>query len=258
MDLTSVIGFAFVVSVLVLGILTAVGWNVGDAAVFYDLPSVFITIGGSLSAVVFACGKDQLKSVFKAFKYAFKSRNTSYVQLIKDFQKYAEVARREGVLALDNLTSEMKDPFLTRAIQLAVDGVDPNVIEQLLTLEVDNISDRHDDAVTVLKKVASYGPSYGMIGTLIGLVIMLKNLSDPTMIGPSMAVAIITTFYGAVLAYAVATPLAEKLEYKNKEEMLEKQLIIRGIISIQSGDNPRMVVQKLKLFLPPKLREVVK
>lgn len=258
MDLTSIVGFALGVVNIIIGILVSVGFKPVEALIFYDLPSVFITIGGTTFAVVMACSRDQLLGIFKAFPIFFRGTKISYEALINDFRRFAEIARKEGVLALDNVTKDIKDPFLVRAIQLAVDGVDPAVIEDLLNTELDQVAERHSDIIGALKKVAAYGPSYGMIGTLIGLVVMLKNLNDPAAIGPAMAVAIITTFYGALLAFLIATPIAEKLEYKDKMEMLEKQLVIKGITSIQSGDNPRMVVQKLKLYLPPKLREALK
>ena len=139
-----------------------------------------------------------------------------------------------------------------------MDGTDPEVISSMMRTELDYITERHEQSIKILKTYALYAPSFGMIGTLIGLVIMLANLSDPDAIGPAMSLALITTLYGAIIAYLVANPLAEKLTKRDKEEVLVKEMIVKGVMSIQSGDNPRIVEQKLKIFLAPKMREMEK
>ena len=168
---------------------------------------------------------------------------------------YAEVARRDGILALENVAGNIKDPFLVSGIQMAVDGTDPELIESILMSDLDAVEARHAEGKALFDNVGRFAPAFGMIGTLIGLVIMLQNMSDPSAIGPAMAVALLTTMYGAVLANLFALPMAEKLGVRSRKEVLLRMVIIKGVMSIQSGDNPRIVEQKLKTFLPNRLRE---
>jgi chemotaxis protein MotA len=258
LDLLTIAGLAAGLVLISIGIIIGSGPDgVAGLMIFIDIPSAFITFGGSLCALLVNFSWKELKSLIAVVKVAFTQPQQSPLALVRDFKRYAEIARRDGVLALDNVTGEIKDPFLARGVQLAVDGTDPDVIEHMLNSELESISGRHEVGVRVLKQLATYAPAFGMIGTLIGLVIMLKNLNSPERIGPSMAVAIITTFYGAMLTYLVASPLADKLEMRNNDEILLKQMVIKGIISIQAGDNPRMVEQKLLLFLPQKIRKAL-
>lgn len=221
---------------------------------FADWPSVMITVGGALSATVATYPWRDLANMGKVFKQAFLTKRLNAVKIIDDFRRYADIARRDGILALENVTGEIDDPFLVKGIQLAVDGTDPEVIQTMMQTELDQMCSRHDRGIHVLRRVSEYAPAFGMIGTLIGLVVMLNNLNDPSLIGPSMAVAIITTFYGAMICYLVVTPLAERLERTSNDEVLIREMMIKGVMSIQSGDNPRIVEQKLKIFLPPHLR----
>lgn len=222
---------------------------------FFDPPSLLIVVGGASACVLINFPIRDLANVWRVIRHAFSEDRLEPNKLIGDFRRYADIARRDGILALENVTHEVRDPFLVRGIQLAVDGTDPEMIQTMMRTELEYLQDRHNRGIRVLKQFATYAPAFGMIGTLIGLVIMLANLSDPSKIGPSMAVAIITTFYGAVMAYLIATPLAEKLTIRNNEEALVKEMMIKGVMSLQSGDNPRIVEQKLKIFLAPKLRE---
>ena len=161
------------------------------------------------------------------------------------------------MLALEEDSENETDDFLRKGLRLAVDGTDPQLLEKILETDVEQIENRHSEGAKILSAGGTYAPAFGMIGTLIGLVNMLSNLEDPTQIGAGMATALITTFYGAVLANAVFLPLAGKLETRSKEEMVIKQMIIDGIMAIQSGDSPRIVEEKLKSFLSPTLREKV-
>jgi chemotaxis protein MotA len=252
LDLSTIFGLIAGVCLLAIGILITPG---ADMMLFVSPASAFITIGGSICAVFVTFPIGDLKSVGKVLKMAFKYEKATPNVLIKDFRRYADIARRDGILALENVTQEVRDPFMIRGIQLAVDGTDPEVIQSMMLTELDYIHDRHLRGIKIMKQLAVYAPAFGMIGTLIGLVIMLANLEDPSMIGPSMAVAMITTLYGAVVTNLFATPIAEKLGVRNNEERLIKELIIKGVMSIQSGDNPRIVEQKLKIFIPPRFRE---
>lgn len=226
----------------------------GEIRQFLDTPSLLITVGGSTCALFVSYPTRDILEAFRACRNAFRVRTYSPLKLIEDFRRFADIARRDGILALENVTREIQDPFLTRGIQLAVDGTDPEVISALLSTELDQIADRHDRGIKVLKSIGALAPAFGMIGTLIGLVIMLVKLDDPKAIGPAMGVAIITTFYGAMIAYLFAMPMADKLGRRDAEELHYKEMIVRGIMSIQSGDNPRIVEQKLKVFLSPRLR----
>ena len=166
----------------------------------------------------------------------------------------AEVARRDGILALENATAEIKDPFLVSGIQMAVDGTDPDQIESILLSDLEAVEARHADGKALFDSLGRYTPAFGMIGTLIGLVIMLKNMDDPSKIGPAMAVALLTTLYGALAANLVALPLADKLAIRSRDETAVKMIVIKGVMAIQTGDNPRIVEQKLKTFLPARMR----
>ena len=172
-------------------------------------------------------------------------------ELIDDIVRYAEMARRDGILALESVTDEIKFPFMVKAIQLAVHGTEPELIDNILNTEIEYIKKRHETGKKVADLFGKYAPAFGMIGTLIGLVAMLANLDDPKSIGPKMAIAIITTLYGAMVANMFFLPVADKLDTRSKEEMVILELIVRGVMSIQQGDNPRIVQQKLSIILPP-------
>ena len=167
---------------------------------------------------------------------------------------FAEQARREGILALENSLEKLDDPFLKKGIQLAVDGTEKTQIEEILGAEKDSIEKRHMANLAFLESMMAMAPSFGMMGTTIGLVLMLKNMSDPSMIGPAMAIALITTFYGSIMANMVGWPVATKLKIRHAEEMEEKQVMLEGILAVQAGVNPRMVQYKLSAYLKPEAR----
>jgi chemotaxis protein MotA len=152
------------------------------------------------------------------------------------------------------MTEQITDPFMVSGIQMAVDGTDPELIEAIMIGDLEAIEGRHFEGKALFETVGRFAPAFGMIGTLIGLVILLKNMEDPSTIGPAMAIALLTTLYGALVANVVALPLADKLARRSREEMLLKMIIVKGVMSIQSGDNPRIVEQKLKTFLPARVR----
>jgi chemotaxis protein MotA len=168
---------------------------------------------------------------------------------------FASRARRDGILALEAAIAEVDDPFLTRGIQLAVDGQEPEAIEGILQTEIDKVRSRHKKGVDIMTTMGTFAPALGLIGTLIGLVGMLQNMSDPSSIGPQMAIALLTTFYGAMLANLVFNPLASKLRGRSEDEIEVKELGLQGILSIAAGDNPRVVEQRLHAFLRPKNRQ---
>lgn len=252
MDLATVIGMLSGLACLVTAILITPRGNLG---MFVDYPSLFIVAGGTAAALFMNFTLRDLAGLGRVLRNAFVSRGVSPGGLIADFRRYADLARREGILALERVTGEVKDPFLLAGLQHAVDGLDPDVIQDLMRTEMEYMEARHDRGVKILRQIGTYAPAFGMVGTLIGLTVMLANLRDPEAIGPSMAVAIITTFYGALLAYLFALPLAEKMAIRNSEEMVLREMMVKGLAAIQSGDSPRVVEQKLRVLLPPRMRE---
>ncbi len=251
MDIATIIGI--LVGVLLLGwsVMSSAGESAG---VFINVPSLLIVFGGAASAVLISFPLKNVLGMFGVVRKTLQQKSRSPVKLIKDLVSYAEVARRDGILSLENLTKEIDDEFIVKGIQMAVDGTDPELIEQIMTSELESLEERHSSGKALLDALGKYAPAFGMIGTLIGLVVMLANLDDPDKIGPGMAVALITTLYGAIAANLVFIPMADKLEKRSGEEILLKTIVIKGVMSIQSGDNPRIVEQKLKTFLPPSLR----
>lgn len=222
---------------------------------FVDIPSVAIVLGGSMATALISFPLRDVMGVVRVVKNAFFTRATDPRKLIAELVSYAEKARRDGILSLEDLTRQMDDEFIVRGIQMVVDGTDPELIEQILIGELDSMAERHASGKAIFDAVGRYAPAFGMIGTLIGLIVMLKNMDDPSAIGPGMAVALLTTLYGALIANLVALPIADKLARRSQEELLLKTIIVRGIMSIQSGDNPRIVEHKLRTFLPPSVRQ---
>ncbi len=250
LDKATIVGLVLGFALVAIGISITPG---GSLAFFLDAPSAFITIGGAVCATMVNFPFRDLRQLPRLLRLAFKAPEGSPQQLISDFRRYADIARREGILALEGVTHEIRDPFLIRGIQLAVDGTDPEVIHSLMRTELESINARHERGIRILRQFGIYAPAFGMMGTLIGLVVMLTRIRNPEMIAPAMAVAIITTFYGVILAYLVAQPLADKLVLRNNEEAVVKEMMIRGVMAIQSGDNPRIVEEKLRIFLPARV-----
>lgn len=243
-----------------IGILAGVGllcWAImgkSTLGTFFDGGSVAIVLGGAVSAAMISFPLKNLLGVASVVKNCFFSKSRDPMELISDMVKYAEIARRDGILSLENVTSEIDDPFIVSGIQMAVDGTDPELIEQIMMNDLETIESRHSDGKALFDNIGRYAPAFGMIGTLVGLVIMLQNMEDPSSIGPAMAVALLTTMYGAVVANLFALPMADKLGLRSREEIMLKMIVIKGVMSIQSGDNPRIVEQKLMTFLPGRMR----
>ncbi len=227
----------------------------GGLAAFINIPSMLVVIGGTIAAVLVQYPLNDVLGVISVLRQTLLTKTADSKQLIKTIVDFAEEARRDGLLALEKHIKEIDDDFIKDGLQLAIDGTEPELLRQILDTEMANLEDRHGKGHGILEAFGTFAPAFGMIGTLIGLVIMLQNMKDPSSIGPAMAVALITTFYGAVLSNLVFLPLAGKLKERTKEEVKVREMILEGILAIQSGDNPRLVEQKLKTFLPPKLRE---
>jgi len=229
----------------------------GQIGVFVDTPSIILVLGGSMFVVLCTQALDRFLSLMSILKRSLLHKRRSVVAVIEKIISLGELARREGVLSLENALDEVEDEFLANGIRLVIDGTAANEIEQILEAELEAMDGRHTQGKGILDMFGKYSPAMGMIGTLIGLVAMLQNMSDPSQIGSGMAVALLTTLYGAILANMVFLPLADKLGYRHEEEMLLRTVMLKGILSLQAGDNPRVTQAKLSVFLPVKDRETI-
>ncbi len=250
MDFGTIGGFV-IGTICVLGL--GMQWNVGP---FIDVPSIGIVFGGCVANLMISLALDTLKTMPKSGPLIFKPSKDNPVELIKKLVEFSEVARRDGILALENVLDQIPDPFLRQGLQLAVDGTDPELIQDIMETEMDNIEGRHADAKSAWDLFRGGGPTWGALGTVIGLIQMLKGgVEDPNALTSGMAVALITTFYGSLIASLLIGPVCDKLGVRNGEEMAMKTIMLKGVMSIQAGDNPRIVEQKLKIFLPPSARK---
>lgn len=251
MDIASIIGLVMALGLIVGAIAIAPGSSFGA---FIDYPSMMVVIGGAIAAAMISFPLKTFLGAASITKKVFLNKIDDVSSLIETIVSLAETARRDGLLALESKVEEIEHPFVVLGIQMAVDGTRPEVIEDVMRTELDAVATRHRDGKSILDQMGRFAPAFGMIGTLMGLIIMLGNMSDPSSIGAGMAVALITTLYGAIISNVVFLPFAEKLGFLNKQELMAMEIIIRGIMAIQSGDNPRVIEQKLNTFLPPKLR----
>ena len=238
---------------LVFGIISAAG--VSGFGSYIDIPSAIITFGGAFAAVMTSYSMSDYLAGIKSIKLIFKAPAVNTPDLIKKIIDLSNVARKEGLLSLEESASDMDEPFLKKGILLVVDGTDPDLVRGILETEMECIDSRHKGTAGFWETLGAMGPAWGMIGTLVGLVNMLNNMSDASSIGPSMAVALITTLYGSLLANWICAPTAAKLKADNAVEMMQKQVMIEGLLSIQAGENPRVIEEKLKSFLSPKDRD---
>lgn len=249
MDLSTVVGL-----VLCLGLIAASIIAGGAPGAFIDVPSALTVIGGTFALLLVNFPIPAVLGLGGVIKNAFFFKQLSPLDTVSTLVSFAERARREGILALEGSMDEIEDEFIGTGLRLAVDGVEPELIKDILQTELAFIEDRHRNGREMLDFMGSIAPAMGMIGTLMGLVQMLKNLSDPNAIGPSMALALLTTMYGAVIANVFAIPISGKLKVRSADEILLKEVAIEGIMSIQAGDNPRILEQKLLAFLAPNMR----
>lgn len=254
LDLASVLGMILGFAMVIFGIVSSDG-GVSLLPNFYDFPSILITIGGSLAGV-FACNRLAfMPKGFKSISLAMKERHYDPAAMIANIIQLSNVARKEGLLALEEAASEIEDDFLKKGIMLVVDGTDPELVRGILETDLSCTEDRHKSVIGFWEKWAELGPAWGMIGTLIGLVNMLKKLDDPSSIGPQMAVALLTTLYGSLIANWLCNPTATKLKLNHEDEMVIKQIVVEGLLSIQAGENPHIIEEKLKTFIAPQERE---
>jgi len=245
----------------VLGVISAFGlvciaiFMGGGIQLFINIPALMIVVGGTLGATMINYPLKDVFGVFKVVKKALFAKNMSENELIKRFVTFAQKSRKEGILALEGEIKDVNDEFLKKGVQLAIDGLEPQEIGDILETEVDFVRSRHQLGAEIFSTMGTFSPALGMIGTLIGLVQMLQTMDDPSKIGPAMAVALLTTFYGSIMANIVCLPISGKLRTRSKEEVLAKEMAIQGIASLSNGDNPRILEQKLQAFIPPNQRE---
>lgn len=257
MDLASIIGLVLCLSLIVYGIIT------GDQGLpallnFLDFPSALITLGGAFSCLLIMSGsiKEFINNI-KSISLIMKVPTSNEVETIKKIISLSNVARKEGLLALEEAANEIQDEFLKKGILLIVDGTDPELVRSILETELGSIEGRHGKIISFWENLGAMGPAWGMIGTLIGLINMLKKLDDINSVGPNMAVALITTLYGSLLANWICIPIATKLKANDALEIMMKEVMVEGLLSIQAGENPRVIEEKLKSFLSPERRSEI-
>ena len=223
---------------------------------FFDIPSILITIGGTL-AVMVACYPKLAKSFPKHIEIMLRAKAFNPTIYVDQLTELAQIARKNGLLALEEKANEQDDPFFKQAIMLIVDANDPDRVRSILENDIEQTSARHQEVVAMYERGSNAAPAFGMIGTLIGLINMLKSLdgADMNSLGPSMSVALVTTFYGSVLAHVIFNPIAANLTARDEEEILCRQIIVEGIMAIQSGENPKFLRERLMTFMREKQRD---
>lgn len=244
MDKATFIGVVIGFICVLIPILTG-----GYPIAFFDLASLLLVVGGGIASTLISYRLSELTKVSRVVANAFWGKQQSDADTINLLLQLSIKARKEGLLSLESELDNLNDNFLTEFLQLVIDGVTPEVLSDAMDLELTNLQARHERGQSVFKTMGMFFPAWGMIGTLMGLISLLKSLDDPSKIGPSMALALVTTFYGSVLANLVCLPIANKLAIKSKEEMRKKEMLVMGLISIQEGENPKIMEQKLKTFL---------
>ncbi|MFY9569115.1 MAG: motility protein A, partial [Acetivibrionales bacterium] len=250
MDFGTILGLVLGVFCLVISVVI----GEGELTSYLHLPSAFVTIGGGLCSTLINFRLKDLISVLKVTKKVFTDKASSANETIAMLVKLSEKTRREGLLSIEPELEQMEDPFIKQSLQLVVDGIESETIKDFMDTEIENMQARHGKGQAIFNMMGAIFPAWGMIGTLLGLINLLLKLDDPAQIGPSMSVALVTTFYGSILANFICIPIAGKLKMKSDEEVHQKEMIAEAVISIQAGENPKMLEQKLKIFLTPEER----
>lgn len=248
-DIATIIGLVFGFAMVILGVATSGGLQALPS--YIDPPSIAITFGGAFSAILTANSIKSFIGGLKSFSLVLKVPQNNTAEMIKNIIDLSNVARKEGLLSLEEAAGNLEDEFLKKGILLIVDGTDPELVRAIMETELVSMDSRHKERITFWDSVGSMGPAWGMIGTLVGLVNMLNNMDDASTIGPNMATALITTLYGSLLANMICIPVSNKLKSHNENEMMQKEIMIEGLLSIQAGENPRVIEEKLKSFMAP-------
>ena len=247
MDLATAAGLLVGAGLLLTAIAIAPG---SSLSAFIDIPSGLVVVGGAIAASSIAFPLGTLLKTPKVTLKLFFPKAPALAPVIAQLVSFAEVARRDGILALEGKVEKVEDPFIKLGVQMAVDGTEADLIEAVLRGEMRAVAARHKTGKALMETLGRYAPAFGMIGTLMGLIIMLGNMDDPEAIGPGMAVALITTLYGAIVSNLFFLPFADKLAFYSKAELQVREAVVQGILGIQEGDNPRVLEQKLFTMLP--------
>lgn len=256
LDIASILGLILCILLVVFGIIT------GDDGVpaiknFIEYKSALITFGGAFCAVLTSNSLQGFIGGLKSFAMILKTPVLNAPEIIKKIIELSNVARKEGLLSLEEAAADLSDDFLKKGILLIVDGTDPELVRAIMETELNSVEERHKERIGFWEGLASMGPAWGMIGTLIGLINMLQKMEDVAAVGPNMAVALITTLYGSLLANWICLPVAAKMKSNNASEIMVKEIMIEGLLSIQAGENPRVIEEKLKSFLSPGERDSI-
>lgn len=249
-EFLTVIGFIAAVALMIYGMKSSAGY-----LVFWDPLSVYITVGGAIGTLLMAYPMGEFKRLGKVTMQVMKEPELSKLETITLFTTLSRKARREGLLSLEEDISQIGNDFIKKAMNMVVDGIEPESIKEIMILEINEMEKRHSDAASVFKTLGAYAPAMGMLGTLIGLIQMLADLTDSSNLAKGMGKALITTFYGSIVANMIALPIAAKLEYRSAQEIGTRQMIIEGVLAIQSGVNPRIIEDKLVAYLSPDERK---
>ncbi len=247
MDLATLLGLTGALAAISVSIFMG-----GSAALFVDVPSIVIVLGGTFAITLMKFPLAHTLGAFSVAMKAFVHRSERASELIAQSVELATIARKEGLLGLEQV--EVKNAFLRKGIQFVVDGHDPELVERMLSKDIDLTIERNEEGIKIFKAIGEVAPAMGMIGTIIGLVQMMSSMDDPKAIGPAMALALLTTLYGAVIANAVALPIADKLSHRSREESINGSLVLESVRSIQEGMNPRVMEELLDSYLPRKKR----
>lgn len=259
MDIMSLLGYIFGIGFILLSImLDGDTWAVipGNLKQFGDIPSVMIVVGGTIASLMISFPAKSLKKIPKHLKIVLMPKKYNPQNYIEQVVFFAKEARINGLLALEDKLNNVEDKFLKNSLLLVVDSIEPDKVKALLEAELDYMDERHSQDQAFYLQAAEYAPAFGMIGTLIGLINLLANLSDQAALASSMAVALITTFYGTIMANFIFKPIARKLKERHNEEYLCKMIIAEGVQAIQGGDNPNFIQEKLTRLLPGSVANV--
>lgn len=249
MDLGTILGIIGGFSLIIIAMAQG-----GGVSWFLDAPSALIVLGGTIGATLVNYPLKDVLGMLSVAKNVFRKVEHDPAQLIAQFVQMSRITRRDGILSLQRIVEKASDPFLSKAVNLVIDTPNPDVVTDILETEIDTLAERHRKGADIFTTMGNFSPAMGLLGTLIGLIQMLRKMSDPSSIGPSMALALITTFYGVILANLIFIPMAGKLRARSAREIMYKQLILQGVISLQAGDHPRVLEQKLHSFLAPRER----
>lgn len=256
MDILSILGLLFSLALMVFGIVFVEGTGIvfTNLLSFIDYPSLAITVGGTFAVLMISYSTVTFLKIPSHIKIIFFPPKHDPYSYINSIVEFAKEARIKGLLSLESKIAGIKDEFLKKSLMLVVDSIDAQKVNQILESELEFIDDRHSKDIEFYNKGAAFAPAFGMVGTLIGLVNMLQQMDDPDAIGPAMAVALLTTLYGSMLANILFIPMANKLKLRHEEEMMCKLIVAEGVKAIQAGENPRFIEEKLLLVIETKKR----